>query len=78
MTTAKQFFEIEQSAHGSQWETVENGRAETLDEARALMSEAETKLGWRDLRIVECEETATAIRTLSVVEFGAESDVEDE
>jgi hypothetical protein len=30
------------------------------------------------LRIVECEETATAIRTLSVVEYGAESDVEDE
>ncbi len=78
MTTAKQFFKIEQSPHGVNWGSVKNGRAETLDEARALMSELETKLGWCYLRIVKCEETATAIRTLSVVEYGAESDEEDE
>lgn len=77
MTTAKRFFEIEQSAYGANWEPVENGRAETLDESRALMAELETKLGWRDLRIVECEETATHC-SFSVVEYGAESDVEDE
>ena len=78
-TTRTTYFQIEQSAHhGAVWEPVENSRSNTLADAMAEMSTLESQLGWRDLRVVEREETEISVRTISVREYGRVSETDDE
>lgn len=73
--SATTFFEIEQPVHdGAVWEPIDNSREESLEAARASMAALESDLGWRDLRIVQREESACEVRTVSVVEYGTDSE----
>jgi hypothetical protein len=45
-------YQIQQSTE-YQFETIENGECDTLDEAQHLMAELVNNLGWTNLRIID-------------------------
>lgn len=72
-------FVIEQGTYNrSNWEPVPEGEFETLEEAQEAMSDVETNLGWRDLRISRETTNDNVVTGREVVEYGLESEVSDE
>ena len=72
-------FVIEQCTYNrSNWEPVPEGEFETLEEAQEAMSDVETNLGWRDLRISRETTNDNVVTGREVVEYGLESEASDE
>lgn len=72
-------FVIEQGTYNrSNWEPVPEGEFETLEEAQEAMSDVETNLGWRDLRISRETTNDNVVTGREVVEYGLESEASDE
>ena len=75
----KTTFVIEQNTYNrSNWEPVPEGEFETLEAAQMAMSDVETNLGWRDLRISRETTRDNVVTGREVVEYGLESEVADE
>lgn len=73
----KTSFVIEQGTYNrSNWEPVAEG--ETLEEAKKAMADVEQNLGWRDLRISRETTDENVVTGREVVEYGLESEADEE
>ena len=78
-TVNGRYFQVEQEVHsGAVWEPIDNGRSDTLAQARTDMTTLERDLGWRGLRIAEYEETDDLTARVAVIEYGQEAEEDDE
>lgn len=68
-------FVIEQGTYNcSNWEPVQEGNFETLDEAQDAMAGLEQYLGWLDLRISRETTDENGVTRREVIEYGLESE----